>query len=304
VELVRGTIEPCLSVLGLDWKAHEQVYRQQALRASCGGSLESSYWVRWHGWWQVWSERVHVKRQLSASQRTMTVQQALEFARDAFRMLEQHLVEVHSKGTGFFMGTEEAVLIDIVLWPCLAKSLSNLHIVAVLAEFPALCRYAQHVWDIYFDLQSPQENWRLWNAHENSRNSFGGLPMMAAAPASKSPRDFAHAMDLMKHLSLQRHDLHEQLVLARHEANKDSRSHPAARPFQTFHRWRFGDSYRPRITPVTGGVHSSDPPSSSSTQDHRQEEKALRDHQNRDEFWIVTVLAASASAALLFGYAS
>jgi hypothetical protein len=300
VELVRGTIEPCLAVLGLDWMAHEQVYRHQALRASCGGSLESPWWVRWHGWWQVWSERVHVTRQLSASQRSMTVQQALERPRAAFRMLEGHLLSVHSNGTGFIMGTDEAVLIDIVLWPCLARSLSNLHMVVVLAEFPALCRYAQHVWDSFFALKSSREDWEVWNAHENSRNAFGDLPMMTPSrPTSKFPRDFTHALDLMKHLSLQRHDLHEQLLLTQQEAKKCASPHLTAPPFQTFHRWRFGDSYRPRSK--HGGVASG--PASTSTHD-RQEEKALREYQKRDEFWIVTVFAASVSAVLLFGYAS
>jgi hypothetical protein len=298
VELVRGKIEPCLAVLGLDWMAHEQVYRQQALRASCGGSLESPWWVRWCGWWQVCSESVHVKRQLSASQRSMTVQQALERSREAFRMLEEHLLSSHSNGTGFFMGTDEAVLIDIVLWPCLARSLSNLHMVVVLAEFPALCRYAQHVWDSYFDLKSSREDWGVWNAHENSRNAFGDLPMVTP-PTSKSPRDFTHALDLMKHLSLQRHDLHEQLLLAQQEAKKCASSHLTAPPFQTFHRWRFGDSYRPRSKDGSGASG----PASTSTND-RQEEKALQEYQKRDEFWIVSVLAASVSLALLFGYAS
>ena len=56
--------------------------------------------------------------------------------------------------------------------------------------------------------------------------------------------------------------------------------------------------------PTRGSTRRSSVRPSSSTQDPRQDEKELREYQKRDEFWIVTVLAASASAALLFGYAS
>jgi hypothetical protein len=306
VELIRNTLDPCLSVLQLDWRTHEQVYRQQAKRASSFASEDGSTSMlsSWWGWWQVWSERVHIGRQLSRVD--MTVDEAICRSREAYRLLEGHLVESHGEsGTGFFMGAPEPVLVDILLWDSLAVALSNVHLVAVLADFPALCRYSQYIWNSYFGIgcATGKDDWNVRNARENYRNAFASLPLLSLS-CSKAPRDFDNSVELMKHLFLRSHGLHEQLMLAQMQRWEQMRASPpygcasTPLPFETWHRWRFGDTFMPNPRARSTSERRS---SSSQYPDPHHDDKARREYQRHDEFWIVTVLVATVSTVLLFG---
>jgi hypothetical protein len=264
-----------------------------------------------------------VCRQLDRQTRLLTVRDAVRRARGAYTLLERHLVELHGdrKATGFFMATPEPVLVDLVLWGSLARALAEVHLVTALADFPALCRYAQHVWDSYFDAKpaaaGEAEDWRAWTARENARNAFAAIPLLPP-PSRGAPRDFADAVELMKRLSLRGHDLHEQLALARKE-ERDRAGHPApygcassARPLETLHRWRFGGSFLPDGGDGDGDGRGAPRRPSSSPQHHREDAGSSssasakahrREYERHDEFWLATVLAATAAAALLFGVA-
>jgi len=186
--------------------------------------------------------------------------------------------------------------------------LTDVHGVVVLADFPKLCSYVQCIWDTYFDkdqADSPPNfvggrdaaSWTHWNSVENARNAFGRLPFDRTYSKLLENGRFAHALQLMEQLSLQRHDLREQLLLVQETRESHSKRSASTsrsrRPFYTWYRWRMGDTLtnvKPARSKQASGVN-------------RHEEKMKRDYRRNDELWLITVIAATASSILAFGFA-
>lgn len=286
--LVKETLGSCWVTLTYDELAQQQVHRSQSIRA--GG-----------GRWQVWCERVHSIKRLGGQKRQRDTNEALQRAREAYKLLEQHLVLVTATGQTYVMGTEAPVLVDCLLWGHLARALSNVHLVVVLAEFPALCRYAQHVWDAYFgDISAESADWMQWNLRANSENAFCQLPLLDG-PEEPSKHRFYHALELMKQLSLQSRDLSEQLVLLQQSRlERDPLYQPNRDLLNIWNGWFMGEKLRAKAK-VSSGAGVAPRPGSKSA--HDQEGKSMREYQRNDEVWFTTVVVATCVSFFLVQYA-
>jgi hypothetical protein len=223
--LIGTTLHDCLIVLRYqDRHAWEQVNRRQCLQAAAGHGYHryhdddgditgrkqrssSSLWLLGlSGMWQTRSERLQAQSRLSPLADTWSVEQAIQQARVAYRILEVQLqstaaaaaattaaataattaatAATGNNSDGGASGTSTATsycllhptkitLVDVLLWDHLANALADVHLVTVLAEFPRLCRFAEYIWESYFAVESSTNN--------NSNNSD------AAAAAAAEP---------------------------------------------------------------------------------------------------------------------
>jgi hypothetical protein len=151
--LIQNKLQNALCALRYqDGEAWDQVYRPQCLQAAGGSNTLASSWLRFPGWYQAWSERVHMCSMLSHDTRSLTTEQAVQQVRDVYRVLEEAM-ETHSPSSAghlHLLGTVKPVTVDLLLWDHLMQALMDVHLVVVLADFPVLCRYVQQIWDKYF----------------------------------------------------------------------------------------------------------------------------------------------------------
>lgn len=132
---------------------------------------------------QARSERVIRQSNLNPGQRQRTVADATQHARESYGVFEHAL---HESSTHFLLGTSNAATVDVLLWDHLMNALSDVHLIAVLAEFPLLLAYIQHIWNEFFfpDPNNPTA-WETWNALQNRNNPFCELPW-SKSPSSDS----------------------------------------------------------------------------------------------------------------------
>lgn len=291
--LIQQSLEPALNILRYqDWEAWHQVYRSQCLHASTGVET-NSFWLRLPGWWQTWSERVQHKASLSIDARSRTNEQAVQQAHDAYQVLEDRLQsqEATLEGDSYLLGSPKPTTVDLLLWDHLMQALTDVHLVVVLADFPVLCRYVQRIWDRHFTMtgeHSPEE-WKLWNAQENSRNAFVQLPMLSKKSKDDESQSFQDALELMEQLSVRTHDLHESVELAKLVRSRENALRPRYRPFHTWNRWRLGDQLyptreRPQHADATSG----------------REEEMKKEFRRNDEVWMTSVGVVTFLTAVTF----
>jgi len=326
---VTDTLEPCLTALRYcDRKAYQQVYREQSLTAATQSSASDGrhrsrdigsliggrgYAASFVAGFQAHCERIHAQSRLTPSQRSLSTRQAVLRARNAYQLFEAQLRSVREKreqkGGGlaacndalYLMETERPVVVDILLFGSLARALSDVHLVVVLADFPELCSFAQRIWDAYFDPSLKEDaatEWERWNAKENARNAFCSLPMVQH---DQRHHEYRNAVELMERLSFQRHNLHEQLLLAKEVRSEQSRCLSPAlsspnRSYLTWYRWRMGGDYMPSKA-TAGGSRRHDASAAAAEQ---QQEKLKREYQRNDEIWMMTVAATTVVSFILF----
>lgn len=295
--LIQKTLEPALCALRYqDWEAWGQVYRPQCLHASTGIS-ECSFWSRLPGWWQAWSERIHNKSTLSLEMRSLNSEQVVQQVLEAYKVLEEQLQSQQAtvKGDSYLLGTPKPQKVDLLLWDHLMQALTDVHLIVILADFPALCRYVQRIWDRYFTCPTAIKvaEWQTWNAQENARNAFSQLPMLPKDVSEENP-SFRNAVQLMEQLSVQTHDLHESLTLAKGVRSTKDEMRPKYRPFHTWHRWRMGDQMHPvREKPQERGDATA-----------ARDEEMKKEFKRNDEVWMTGVAAVSVAAAASFLFAT
>ena len=261
-----------------DHDAWEQVYRKQCLHAS---SHRSNNWFsHLKGRFQASMERAGSRRRLLENSKNMTVSQAVERAKEAYQALESQL---SSHGNTYLLGNaNKPSLVDAVLWAHLADALCDVHLVVVLASFPCLVKYFQHIYKSYFP--GNQDKWEEWNRQQNLSNAFQQIPIVGENKLAKT--EFKDAIELMQSLSLRNQDLQEVL-----EATKSKRAEEPwpEQPRQTeslLYRWRMMEDLT-KAREVPG------------TEDNPLRKKMIRDQERNDQAWISGVAGVSVIALLL-----
>ncbi|GKY97238.1 hypothetical protein MPSEU_000682200 [Mayamaea pseudoterrestris] len=274
--MITTTLSSSLSVLRHnDPYSWHQVYRQQ-YQAAGGGRFASL---------QTWSMKMFGRSILSFDERKQSMAQAVQQARRVFELLEQQILS-NADQSCYLMGTKEPASVDISLWGALATALTNVHLVIVLADFPALCAYAQRIWNSYFMEANTEQDWMEWNVQENARNAFCNLPL-----APKSDMDLKNAIDLMEQLSPQSRSLHERLVAAKDARAMEEEQLPdTSRSFYTWHQWRTGGNYA-GVTNLNGG----------SRDESTEESEKLRNYIRSDELWMAATGIGILASVFLFG---
>lgn len=323
--LIRDTLAPCLTILRYqaDPAAWEQIYRPQCFAAAATGSGSLYHWWQPLATWQVWSERIHALSTLAPSQRSSTttmITSTTATARRAYAVLEHQLQRQQQKQTTntkyYLLGTATPAVVDCLLWDHLMQALTDIHLVVVLADFPALLHYTERVWDAYHfgaavddnTTTTVQSSLSVWNLEENACNAFNEIPLLPTARVrNENESHFRHAVDLMKQLSVVPHDLHQTMVAAKQQRRLDAMAAPTTqRPLlATWHRWRMGDSYfsssvddrsRSKSGTTTGAGGPDRTPAAT-------EERMRREYQRNDEIWMASVGAITMAVILGFGLA-
>lgn len=322
--LIRDTLCPCLTVLRYqaDSAAWEQIYRPQCMvaAAAAGSSSSNQQHYSWLWWWwrkkplaswQAWSERVQAVSSLTLQQRSQSTDAATATARRVYAVLEDQLVrqlqQTTTKGrSNYLLGTVKPSTVDCLLWDHLMQAVTDIHLVVVLADFPALLQFTQHIWNAYQFGAAVDDNCTIetslsvWNLEENAANSFNEVPLLSARVV-KENEGFRHAIDLMEMLSVVQQDLHKALVLAKkHRRGTDTATTAAQKRqfFATWHRWRMGDSCFPSAKRDGGGVPPDAAAAATGT-----EELMRREYQRNDEIWMASVAATTLAIILGFGFA-
>jgi hypothetical protein len=304
--LISSKLEPALAVLRFQNDDHswQQVYRSQ-YQAVAGRGLGAS--IQTFGW-RLWN-----RLQLSPADRCMPPEQAVHQARSVLTVLEEQLQknatisspdESSSQQQFYLLGTEKPVLVDILLWGCLANCLANVHLVVVLADFPLLCDYVARIWDAHFAIgTSPSDTSyhaesQRWNMQENAQNAFCKLPLLP--DESDDSQDVSHkvALQLMDRLNLTRRTLHEQLLHAKDVRRSDElyspNLTPSERPFHTWHRWRMGGPLFPQ----------TDSDKSSAKAENEPPDEAVvkvREYKHNDDVWMATAAVSIIASLMMFG---
>jgi hypothetical protein len=310
--MIVNDLRTSLTVLKYQQYPHwHQVYRSQYQQAAASGNNSAGWW-----WASLQTFSVRLWHRYQVSRLELTTAQAIQQAQTVFRVLEEHLQQIittnaestsssssSSQGYHYLLGTETPTLVDVFLWGCLADALTNVHLVVVLADFPQLCAYAQRIWDTYFDSSSLINNnnnnnatteWQQWNAQENARNVFCQLPLVQD---KKHVSEYKHALELMEQLSLQGHNLHKHLLLAKdlrrmHDQSVPNQPYYYHQPWHTWHRWRMGGDWYP----------SQSAASSSKEGPTEEAEKSKREYKRNDDVWMATATFSILASVLLFGF--
>jgi glutathione S-transferase len=317
MSLLRDTLQPCLTVLRYqaDDHAWEQIYKPQCLRAgSAVGSGDS--WVTW-GWasWQAWCERVHAISSLGRSQRSHSVETAVHEARKAYAVLDERL-----QRSTYLLDTNQPCIVDCILWDHLMQALSDIYLVVVLADYPALLRFTQHIWNTYqfgsgvdsctnvaaaAAAAAAIPSLSVWNLEENLSNAFNSTPLSlqsCAADGDSRRERYQTALQMMQELALVQQDLSETLLLAK-KHREHSSTLPKPRPFATWHRWRMGDSYFSKASNGTDSHHKDGSGGGGGNNTVGTEELVRREYQRNDEIWLASVAATTLALFLTFGLA-
>jgi hypothetical protein len=330
--LIRLELDTVLRFLRYeDLDAWQQVYRKQVLRgvppdsAAAGGGVATDHdshptaWLStWFGPFQAWSERALARRKLGDYRQTLTIDQAIVRAKEAYGALEIQLSEHESSSSSssssspFLLGTTQPCMVDAFLWDHLAHALCDVHLVVALSSFPRLIRYFQTIYDTYFGVQGASdanEIWYKWNQRQNQQNQFQQLPVVTASvsqwffsPNNKKKAQFKDAIELMQGISARRHDLQEVLGVV-----KDKRQAEPWPPTvggngttekNNFYRWRMGDDFQ-TTHPSTREGGPGD--AGAAPRENPLRKKLQQEQIHNDQVWISGVVGVSVLAVLLLG---
>ena len=114
------------------------------------------------GHWHVWAEKQYHQSNSTIS----TVDQAKAQAQRAYAYLEKVLQTCPE----IFVDQGKFSVAGLTLLEHLLHAVANVHLATVLAQYPALCHYAQTVWQEYFAHDHDD------NACVNASNAFFFLP--------------------------------------------------------------------------------------------------------------------------------
>ena len=311
VAILRDTLGPCLMALryNADRNAWDQIYRSQCISATCGSSNNNNWMCRpILGMWQAWSERVHYISNLTLSQRQQTKETIIETARRAYAIFEHQLKANQSAGLKkqYLLNTDKPTLIDCLLWDHIMQALVDIHLVILLADFPALLNFTQTIWDQYSfgtiieqdDITVVQKGssssllW-IWNMEENAMNAFARIPLLPESKQQlKNDSADSTGIDLIHKFSTLQTDLRKSLEFAKQQRSSTTsyQLYNRSQTWATWHRWRMGGGFLP---PNKKRISSHDSTS--------VEESSRRQYQRNDEIWMMSVVATTVIAMVGFG---
>lgn len=283
--LITTKLRHCLMILRYeDRDAWEQVYWKQCLDCSRNGgsSIESKRdnyrrLPTMRGLFQAWSERLLARKQLWSSPQSPSVDQAKLEAQAAYQLLEQQLKE-RDNDQHYLLNMPHATLVDALLFDHLAEALCDVHLVVLLADFPLLVQYFQHIHKTYFATTTAgnESEWQVWNQYQNQCNAFQQVPLENTSKVtypriSSDGQQFNHALQLMQTLSVREDNLLEVLQTAK-----------AARQEQK-------------------GLNSNNNPQPTSEEPEEPSavEVARREHERSDQYWVTIVGAAAILVAIV-----
>jgi hypothetical protein len=328
--LIRLELDTILQFLRYeDLDAWQQVYRKQVLRgvppdsaaaaaavvATDHDSHPTAWLSTWFGPFQAWSERALARRKLGDYRQSVTVDQAILRAKEAYGALEIQLSEHESSSSSssspFLLGTTKPCMVDALLWDHLAHALCDVHLVVVLSSFPRLIRYFQNIYDTYFGVHGASdvdEIWYKWNQVQNQQNQFQQLPVVTASVSrwssshNKKKVQFKDAIELMQGISAQRHDLQEVLVVVKDKRQAEpwppTAGGKGATEKNNFYRWRMGDDFQ-KTQPSTRGGQGDD--AAAAPRENPLRKKLQQEQIHNDQVWISGVVGVSVLAILLWG---
>jgi Glutathione S-transferase, C-terminal domain len=327
--LLRETLQPCLIVLRYlaDPDAWEQIYRPQCLAAASGATSMSDFphslfrSLLGGASWQVWSERVHELSLLTQQQRSYSLETCLASVRRAYTVFEGRLQD-----STYLLGTTLPSTVDCALWDHLMHALSDIHLVVVLADFPALVRFVQNIWNRYQFGSGVDDggacgslddslSLTVWNLEENISNPFNHMPLLQT-PQSPVAGRYHTALQLMEQLATVHQNLYETLLFTKEQRTElealnvgtpDQKQSLGRRrqrrfPFTTWHRWRMGGAYynSQQYTNTSSARNAS---ASATTTTGTEELARRREYTLNDEIWIASVAATTLALLLSFGLA-
>lgn len=266
LSLIQDRLEPCRVVL----QCHEdRLLKQRCLQA---GGIASHWQAR--SFWRYLKYRYF-------DYRNMTTAEAVKRVQTGYQILEDKLGQSSSS---FLLSTDQPTHLDAALWDHLMHALTDVHLVVVLAEFPKLLAFVQHIWDQYF--AEPREEWQIWNATQNAANPFAQVPSLVSCnKQTEKPLVFRHAVELMEQLFVQDRNLLQSVA---QEARACFPQEPPE-AFSTWHRWRRGGSY-----------HSEDN-NNNNKRAQGTEEKVRREYHRNDEMWMAAMALSTVMALCVFG---
>jgi hypothetical protein len=301
--ILRDSLAPSLFSLRYhaDPVAWNQVYRHQCIRATSGSS---NIWSNKPilAMWQAWSEKIRAVSSLPPSIRSQPKESILATARQTYAIFERHIQYQQSSSKNYLLGTEKPTMVDCLLWDHLMQAMADIHLVVVLADFPGLLKFSQHIWDTYafgsaIDGTFPGSSCSstlVWNLEENVCNAFAEIPFI---PTRRKSDDYDSALDQMEKIAVPYLDLRKVLVLVKNRRAESLQWVHRHQSFATWHSWRMGDGFFPhkklasKNKAIPNTVHTS------------AEDQVRRQYQRNDEIWMASVSAATILAMLSFGLA-
>jgi hypothetical protein len=291
--IIENTLTPCLMTLRYhgDPVAWEQIYRPQCV---CAMSGSANTWLNkpFLASWQAWSERVQAVSKLSPSILMQSKEEVIETVRCTYSIFEYQIKMQHSSSKCFLLGTDKPTTVDCLLWDHLMMAMADIHLVILLADFPGLLQFTQHIWDS-FSFGTTMENissdsvW-VWNLEENALNAFTGIPLLPKQ--SRNCNVDTQTMDVLDKLSPFQDDLRKSLKLAKKQRSRiPVPGQHRNEPFSLWHHWRMGGGYYPKSE--IGSDHAS------------SEDQIRLQYQKNDEIWIAGVITTTVLAMLCFGLA-
>jgi hypothetical protein len=258
-----------------DHDAWEQVYRGRYLQAS---SRQTNTWIsNLKGRFQACMERAVSRRRGIEYSKTMSIQQAIQRAKDAYQTLEHQLTS-HNKS--YLLNTDQPSLVDAVLWAHLVDALCDVHLVVLLSSFPALVKYFQQMYKHYF--KGTLGAWDEWNLKQNLENAFQHIPMDGANMPSSTKASYKDAIDLMQSLSMRNQDLQEILDATKAKRKEESWPEPTKPTESLLYRWRMGED---------PGRYAETPDPQENNNPIRK--KLIREQERNDQIWMSGVAGVS-----------
>jgi hypothetical protein len=298
VAILRDTLNPCLLALryNADSSAWDQIYRAQCISATSGSS--NTWMCRpMLGMWQARSERVHSISNLTTSHRRQTKESIIEMTRCTYAIFEHQLKTNQSKSKQFLLDTDRPTMVDCLLWDHVMQALADIHLVIVLADFPALLNFTQNIWDKYSfgtiieDVHSQGSSAWVWNMEENAMNAFTRIPLIPESQQIENGSVTSTGVDLINKLSMLQTDLRKSLALAKQQRSTISYQIYRHQSWATWHRWRMGGGFLPIIKGTRNDTTAT-------------EESSRRQYERNDEIWMMSVVATTVIAMVGFGLVS
>jgi hypothetical protein len=261
-----------------DQDAWEQVYRGRYLEA-CTLESKNTWMSSLKGRFQAFMERAVSRRRVMEYSKTMSVNQAVERAKEAYQALEQQLT---SHNSAYLLGTDTPSLVDAVLWAHLADALCDVHLVVLLSSFPGLVKFFQHIYKTYFT--GSLGAWDTWNLKQNMENAFSDISLEGGNIAS-SKSAYKDAIELMQSISMRNQDLQEVLDAANAKRKTESWPDTPKLTDSILYRWRMGEN-----PGKLASANISDPHEANKA----NREKMMREQERSDQIWISGVAGISA----------
>lgn len=290
-----------------DSDAWEQVYREQYVGASNiernkkhrrGFVNKLNWFIELRGRFQASMERnIERKRLLGYvhNGRKNDVNQLLERANEAYLAIDRQLLSTINKDESssdmnYLFGTDIPALVDVILWAHLAEALCDVNLVVLLASYPRLVNYFQHMYQVYFSAAEEKSAkncaWKDWNEQQNLDNPFHKIPTLNKHSLSQYSM-IKDAIDLMQKSSLEKKNLADALEAVRLMRAEDRR--PNLREPHSFllYRWCMGEKAE-KERAVKAEV-----------QNNPLGKNLRRDQARNDQMWISGIFGISAIAIIL-----